>query len=468
MNRSTVLTKFYQGLNWNAFFYAAYKTMATVISFVLFKCLSSKDFSTWANISSVIFLSRLWLDFGFRKSLARYCPEFAQDKAAQKRFIRYIIIFQIIVSIITIPIFVYGLGAITKILSLNAAAPIIWMSCAIFCLESLVSLLRLIFHAHFWIKEFNLINTAALMLEALANIGIIFTATSSENIIMGVFVTKMISGAITGILGFAMLPRLYNDKNYPGEQKIDFSKTMKAFIEHSGIMWLNNSLKTLSERNFLMPMFTHGIGHVYANFFKVANEGALLFYRIVLKTIGTTDTALLSHAATAADEQKFMPYAFQKLSSRIAALCFPLLGILFLIYYRGQSLFIDPVVFQAFLIMAIGYMIELIISPYERLLEIKREYRLLLFAYMPYIIIVYYLFFYSIISSIGLLRTLICIQGVRLVSSTITLLLARRKYHILYPLRLVLPIIIGCCVSVLLILCIIDLVPFPFSYIGLS
>ena len=95
------------------------------------------------------------------------------------------------------------------------------------------------------------------------------------------------------------------------------TKIKNAFIKHSLIMWANNNLKSLSERNFLVPFFTHIFGPGPANLFKVANDGALLFYRIAIKTIGTTDTSLLAHIETSQQHKKLMPIRAQEPKSKI-------------------------------------------------------------------------------------------------------------------------------------------------------
>lgn len=430
MNTNTLLNKFSQGLNWNAFFYAVYKFLSTALSFALFKFLTTQDFSTWANINSIIFLSLLWLDFGLRKSLPRYCPEFAKDKQAQKRFITYLLLFQGSLILVALPLFMYSFTALSTALNLYKSSTLFTLSCIIFCMESLVSLFRLIYHAHFWIKQFNLINTAALAFEMIANGIIIVTSNNSNSIIIGILATKAISGLVINAVSLGLLTTLYKDANYPGRERIDFNRTLRAFIKHSGMMWINNTIKSVTERNFLMPLFTYSVGQAAANLFKIANDAALIFYRIILKTIGTTDTSLLAHVTTSNEREKLMPFAFQKLTSKMTRLCIPLLGILVLIFLKGESFFMHPFVFQAFFIMAVGYVIELILSPYERLLEINRRYRYLIFAYIPYILVISLLLTSNVISSIGLLWTLVCIHSVRLVSALIIMYLARRSYRV--------------------------------------
>jgi hypothetical protein len=435
MNLKTLLSKFSQGINWNGLFYAIYKLLVTALTFILFKYLTPKDFSTWANINSIIFLILLWIDFGFRKSIPRYCPEFAQDKASLKRFVTYIITFQAIVLLIATPVFMLILRNLTAFLHIKDSLIFLYLGAAIFFIEGIVSLLRLIYHAHFWNKQFNIVNTIGLLGEMIANMIIISNAQDSMAILKGVFATKLTSGLFINTIGILMLRSLYKDKNYPGNKTINFFQTLNDFIKHSSIMWVNNNLKSISERNFLVPFFTYSVGIHFANLFKVANDGALFFYRIVLKTIGTTDTALLAHIQTLPESKKLLPIAFKKLSTKIASLCIPLLGILGLIYVKGETLFHNPFVFQIFFIMTIGYLIEYIVSPYERVLEIKRQYITLMYAYMPYIFMIVILLSTSFITSIGLLGTILMIHVVRLVSSFIMVFFVRRKYALSYPLH---------------------------------
>lgn len=441
MTIKNLFSLFSQGINWNAFFYGIYKATATATTFLLFKFLTSNDFSLWANINSIIFLVLLWLDFGLRKSIPRYCPEFAKDKTAQHRFVKMLLYFQASVLLIAAPILGIMMSNITASAQFHHYQSFIYIGIIVFIIEGVISLLRLIYHAHFWIKQFNILTTVALLAEVSANIILIFTQTESGSILKGIFVTKIISGIFVNSVGIFLLPRLYRDRNYPGNETIDYYQTLHQFIKHSAVMWMNNNLKSLSERNFLVPFFTITLGAPIANLFKVANDGALFFYRIVLKSIGTTDTALLSHVNGMKDEQKLMPIAFQKLMSKIAALCFPLLGILVILLLKGNLFFDNPFVFQTFFIMTIGYLIELIASPYERMLEIKRRYGLLLIAYSPYIVMIGGLFISNIISYIGLINSLIIIHGVRLLSSFIMVYLARVQYLLLFPIRYILTLV---------------------------
>lgn len=454
MNSATIFAKFSQGVNWNGIFYSVYKTFSTLLTFALFKYLTTQDFSTWANINSIIFLALLWIDFGLRKSIPRYCPEFAKDAVSHKRFIKYLLIFQTTLLLISTPILMYATSGLGKLLNLQGHILFFYIAGGLFFAEGIQALLRLIYHAHFWNKQFNLLTIIALMLEMIIDICIVIYAPTSLAMLKGIFITKLCVGLLVNAAGILMLKDLYKDKNYPGNQTINFNKTFIEFIKHSVMMWINTNLKSLSERNVLVPVFTYTIGASTANLFKVANDGALFFYRIVLKTIGTTDTALLAHVQSTNEEEKLMPIAFQKLASKIASLCIPLLGILFVLFLHEQLLFPSPFVFQTFFIMTIGYIIELILSVYERVLEIKRRYMLLMFAYTPYIVMLCALLSFNLVSCIGLIGSLLIIHSVRLVSSLITIALTRSQYPLLhYPVsRIHIYLYRGIIISILLYL----------------
>ncbi|MDR3550410.1 MAG: hypothetical protein P4L31_03285, partial [Candidatus Babeliales bacterium] len=258
--------------------------------------------------------------------------------------------------------------------------------------------------------------------------------------------TKFITSMMVNITAIIMLARLYKDKNYPGDHTINYHQTLTAFAKHSGMMWANNNIKSITERNFLIPLFTYIFGAVAANLFKVANDGALFFHRIVLKTIGTTDTALLSHIQTSSDRNTLMPIAFAQLTSKIANLCIPLSTILLILFLKKDLLFSNSFAFQAFFIMTIGYLIELVVSPYERMLEIERRYILLLLSYAPYILMILsFVCFHSWITYIGLVTCVLIIHLVRLVSAFAMVYFARTRYtHIEFPIAYIIKVIIVC------------------------
>jgi hypothetical protein len=140
-------------------------------------------------------------------------------------------------------------------------------------------------------------------------------------------------------------------------------------------MWANNTVKSLSERNFMLPLLTYTLGPTSANMYKVANDGALLLYRSVFKTIGSTDTALLSQIKTGIDHEDMRTVFFEKISKTIILLCAVSLTIGLSISQFISSYSIKPSLLQIFSLLLISYILEILLSPYERILEVDQRYK---------------------------------------------------------------------------------------------
>jgi len=433
MNIRQINKKFSQGITWNAFFYTFRKGLSIFSTFLLYKKLSMLDFSIWANINSFIFLILLWLDFGFRKSLPRYCPQFAKNKSSMKRFIRYIVRFQATILTIAVTVFLLLAKTISYRLNITHMIDLLYLCCALFALEGILSVMRLIYYSYFWQKQFNLVMSSIITVKSLTLLAFIFLSYPSTTLLRLIFITEIIAGLLAVICTIFMLKHLYKDKSYPGNQTIDFKETGKAFIKHSGIMWLNNNLKSLTERNFMIIILTKLLGPYWSNLFKLANDGALLFQRTVLKTIGTTDTSLLSYIQTLADGEKRMPAAFHQLIKRIASLSIPLLGILFIVVANFRHVFDNIIIFEAFCLITICYLVESLLSPYERILEVKRHYPTLAIAYLPYIVFIISILCFPIIPIMGLLWTIVLIHAVRFASYLIMLSIVRTQQKLTFP-----------------------------------
>jgi len=412
MNTHDLFSKFSQGLNWNALLYTSYKLLFTLLSFILFNRLTTADFSCWANVNSIVFLLLLWLDFGFRKSVPRYSPEFLKDKQANKKFVTAIILFQSFVLISSVPL----LQFLIKIVIQNPGPAITVLASMLLLTEGIGAILRLIYHSYFLHKQFNLLAIILMISEMGINMILIYTINQSSCLITAIIINKIVIGAIMGIGSSIMLIGIIPSPITT--TKINTRQITKKFIKHSAIMWVNNNLKSLSERNFFIPFITYTLGPVIANSFKLANDAALLFYRIVIKTIGTTDTLLLAHIVTL-KQKRLMQFAFTKLITKVINLCLPLLGIVLFLAMKGSIPMQNPFVFHAFLIMVTGYLIETMFLPYERILEVNNNYKLLILSYVPYIIMLISVFSGISIPFFGLLGSILLIHSVRLVSLSI-------------------------------------------------
>ncbi len=448
MNTKELYSKFAQGVNWNAFLYFIYKISATLLTFLLYNKLDSKTFSTFANLNAIIFLLLLWIDFGFQKSIPRFCPFYAKNSNDLKSFIKSLLTFKIIILVLALPLYLILVDRFANTLHLTEFKSYFYAGVILLLLEGIISVIRLIYHAYFWQKQFNSMNALSLMLEIGLDLGCILLIPNQFILLAMLLMSKILSRVVLLLLSGIKLPRLSHNIAQNKEQAINVEQLNKRFMIHSSIMWFNTNIKSLTERNVLVPLFTHIFGPAVANMFKVANDGALLFYRIVIKSIGTADTALFAHIDSMGEGKETWQVAFKKLTTKIAALVLPLLGIVFVLYKYKLMIKYDNNVFLIFLLISICFLMEVMFSPYERVLEVKRDYVLLTCAYTPYIIMVIVLLTTNLMTSIGLFNSITLIHGVRLVSSLIMLALARVKYGLAYPVKYVCTLSLYICIGV--------------------
>lgn len=443
MNSTTLYHKFSSSLRWNGFFFATYEILNASISFTLYHRLSTQDFSLWATTLSSIYLILLWFDWGLSKSVPRYAPVFSRNLQDHKYFVTSLWAIQILLLLPGIPLLIYYL------ISQSTQLSLLIIALAIFVSEGLVKILRLTYHAHFHNKQFNLFNTTTVILEVSLTLILIFSIQHTNSLLLSILATKLFCSLILALIALYHLSSLYTDKDYKGDQALDLKKAIKDCASHSIIMGGTNILTSLSERNFLIPLFTYTLGQEASNIFKIANDAALIFYRFVIKTIDTTDTALLSHIETMPNRKELLPNAFKNLSTKIATLCIPLLGILVLLLFIDRYNSYNSLVFNLFFIIAFSYMIDALFSAYERVLEVKRKYLLLAFSYAPYVLILICL---SLISSFGLVNSILFLHVVRLVQVLVCLYFVRTLYKLQFPFRFALElmalvspyIVVGC------------------------
>jgi hypothetical protein len=234
-----------------------------------------------------------------------------------------------------------------------------------------------------------------------------------------------------------------NDPAYQHIKIDDTHGSEKQCMIHTAAMWGSNAIKSLSERNVMMLLFTYLVGPQQANLFKVANDGAVVVYRTLIKTIGTTDTSLLAHSQIIGAGEVGLQKAFKKVSTKVAGLCIPLLGLIGGMYTSTYYYKYDHNVFNIIFILIISYVLEVAFSSYERVLEVNFRYRYLAYAYIPYLLFILLLLaliltptLISRITCIGLVTLLICIHSVRLVSTLLMLCFARRLYDLPWPISL--------------------------------
>lgn len=425
--------RFSAGCNYNAALYFMYKMTSTGITLALYNRFDCKTFSLYGNINSIIFLILLWLDFGLQKTIPRFCLDYATDNRNFHRFIGKLLLFKITVLFAAIPIYIWFTQSFALTLGISNINTIFYVSIPLLLTEGIVSIMRLMYHAYFLHRIFNSLNAFTIGVEVIISIISILTIKNDIDIVMMLLLSKVIANSMLIMLAFKNIATAYTQINNDTQIASSGGQINKQFIKHAAIMYFNNSSKSLSERNFLFPLFTITFGTLYANMFKVALDGALLFYRMVVKTIGTTDTALFAHLLHINKKDETWQIAFKKLCTKIGALVIPIVAIIYILYRYNLFTNYNPIVFQLFLIITICLLTEIIFSPYERMLEVNRNYRLLACAYAPYLLVMSILLLTNIMTSIGMLDTILIIHGVRLVSALIMVCITRVCYGLHYP-----------------------------------
>jgi hypothetical protein len=240
-----------------------------------------------------------------------------------------------------------------------------------------------------------------------------------------------------------MLQPLEQDENYQGNEIVDEKQLIKDFAIHSGAMWGLLSINSITERNFLVPIFSAMLGHGAAGIFKIANDGALLFQRFVIKTIGTTGTSLITHLddnekrvasrsaqAKAQHENIDTPNAKAQagvrdgvwhLTKRIAILIIPLIVIIGIVTMLNSwtpfTVFKNADISRTFLLLTFLYLFQILFLAYDNALEVRRHYKELFTSCIPYIAIgFFYLFSLYTYISVTLISALLIIHALRIAS----------------------------------------------------
>lgn len=389
----TIKTQFFKALAWNGASYSFYKITNTLFTFILFKKLSTELFSAWALTQSIIFLVLLLLDGGLRKSIPCFIQQFSYSTYAHRLFMLSTLTIQAtLLLFLGIPLVVAGSY---YYLSPDLFTYLIFYLISIFLVEGIMLLINTLYQAHFLQNIFGFIYIIALTVETIANFIALYCygIINQHNIISIFFMNKIISRFIIIIISLIIASKLIHKhtllvkKPYQGiHSQPVLAHLFIDFGKHTLIMWATTLAKSLSERNFLLLLFTKLLGPVTANLFKISHDSTLLLQRIVVKTIGVTDTALLAQVQSHQPER--VQDAFLLLSKTIFRLIVPFVSIaLLFVFYKTYIHQNSLSMLFIMLIFIISYCIEIILSPYERLLETNKLYNALAKSYAVYFII---------------------------------------------------------------------------------
>ncbi len=364
MTAATLYRKFNEALAWNGALYFLSTASKFAVSLMLYRTLPLTDFAVWANILSIVFLTSLWLDFGLSRSLPQYAQAFSKCPHAKRQFLRNILLFKGVAAIL-----VAGIAAYL------APSLHVYLGAGMLCIESMKATVRLIYHSYLRHKMFNQVESGVILTRLLA-----IAALCAWHISLpALFTVEIVTSLALTVYSFLRLGDAVHGVWQESSEELP-AGLGRSFAKHSGVIWAINTTSSISERNFLVPFFTYLFGPEGGALFKVANDGALLFSRFVLKTIGTAGTSLLSHATSRAQ--------LKLLNNRIANLTLPLIGV---VLCSAVAFAVMPwtnnLLFSTFFILALGYLTQLLYMGYDRVLEVTHSYQQLLVSLIPYCMI---------------------------------------------------------------------------------
>lgn len=363
---------FSQAVWWNALLFVITRSAQLIGSYGVYYTADNQTFFWWSHSLALLFLILLWIDFGFKKSIALFAHQSKNNLLPV-----YVWSAQSVVVFTT----VIAISCCKNLLVpyLNHTSFLLFLIA--FALNGMLFAAQNIYHAYFLNKLCN----KALMIATLVELTVMVILCSTAAVSMNMLFAAKIMGTLSalGIL-------FYNKTNLMYQNTTDNTVPLpyKNMLSHTGMMGTTTVLKSLSERNFLVPLFAASYGIEAATAYKLANETAIFFYRIIIKSLGTADTALLARAHETNHKQLF--YAALTLVQRKTALLIIPLAAVLLISMTGSSYaaYLVPasgsrVIILARMLMAC-YFIESFFISYERVLEVKQKYRPLMLSYAVY------------------------------------------------------------------------------------
>lgn len=427
MNSNTLIADFFHALGWNAFAYGAYKLCYLILSYALYVTLDEQAFALWAALMSYIFFWLLMLDCGFRKSVPRFCPDFSYDKKTHRKFVGLLCIAQSALLVSALPFFYWSLPYFFKQVSAaigRSDGTLVLLATLLFFAQGCLALMRIIYHAHFWNKQFNSLATVVIAIECIASLLLCLVSIDQTLLMRNLLIINVLGALSVAVMSLVALVSM----RYVlvAKEAESMEAPTKQFVVHTLFMWASNSIKALSERNFLLPYVLYSLGPTMGIAFKLNNDAALFFYRLAVKTVGINDTALLSYArhTRGGTRAVFVSLVRTTVCIVVPLLCIALVGVVLVQHYLPAKMMAAP-----FCLFIVGYMIEFLLSPYERILEVSLRYRLLSIAYMPYLIILLSMFYHDSIKAMGLFSFIATLQGLRVMSALIMVYYARRVHN---------------------------------------
>lgn len=394
MKNSTLLSYYSHAYNhaiaWNFALFFVMNFSYTLISTSFFYKLTNDQFTLWANLCGLIYLTVLWCDGGMRQTIPTFIPHAFTSQGNRSQFIRWVIGLQTIIGLIGITCLY------TIITTLTSDVFLVGLCLSIFVFEIILTTMQSFFHGQFLNKEYNQSLMSFILLEIVVFCGSIFFIPQSF-LLHAYFVYKLIY--LVASISYNG-QRLFTQLHAYADIK-DGNLSYTHFVQHTSTMWGTSVLKSLSERNALVPLITFFLGGHWANIYKVSNDWALFIYRTLIKTIGTSDISFISHVLHQSSSDAVQT-SFTHLFKKCIRMTIPFIVVVAviliytLLFDHNKSLIM-------FVILTISYLLEITVTPYTRVLENRKQYIILVVSHIPFLLIPFALWagiFSSIISLI--------------------------------------------------------------------
>lgn len=421
MTKESISTLFSEGLLWNGILYSLYKILSLGATCFLYMVLPTHEYNMWALVQSTIFMLVLILDCGMKKTIPRYILLFAKNKKTYTTFLVWLFVATLCITFfIGIPLLYY---ITTHYLSLVVYKEKKALLAFLLLGETLLATIATLYHSHFMQKYYYSLYLVCFAAEmALVSLCATGYYTSIPFIVSFLYI-KLFFCIVMVISTLYYVPLLYKTifQRYQDLEEKPTIPHYKEIVFHALSMWASTSLKALTEKNGLFPFITTTYGTTVANCFKVTHDCTLFFQRIALKTIGINDIAALSYELTNQTTTIISYKTTTIIKHKIMILCSSIfligssVGIFYHYYYKGAFLF------PLFLLSLSCYMIEILLSPFERVLEAQQKYSALWIRYSPYIILITMLLFFKWYINWSLFTCMLYIHLTRLVSALLML-----------------------------------------------
>lgn len=135
--------------------------------------------------------------------------------------------------------------------------------------------------------------------------------------------------------------------------------------------------------------------------------------------------------------------AFTELTKKITIICFTLLTIGIMCSYYPTLVSFKHDSITLFSIITLGYLLEILLSPFERILETKQEYKRLWFSYAPYLIFMSLSFIFVAPHRFSLVNFLILLHCARISGSLIMWGFTKARYRLRLPIAFMVQVTTG-------------------------